>query len=165
MASLYELTGERLALEQKLRSLDLDEVTIQDTLSGSSKDIERKIEDYGYVIRNLRAPALAIDEEIKRLQDRKKAIEKRADKVEYWLFHNMETAGISRVECPLFTIALQDNPPSVDVFDESLLPAEFLRHPAPPPPAPDKKAIAAAIKAGQEVPGAVLKQGKRLVIK
>jgi len=37
--------------------------------------------------------------------------------------------------------------------------------PEPPPPAPDKKAIAAALKAGQEVPGCRLTHGMRLEIK
>ena len=165
MSTLYELTGERLALQQKLKSLDLDEVTIADTLEGNSTEITQKIEDYGYVIQNLRAPITAIDAEIARLQDRKKSMEKEADRVEHWLFENMVKAGISKVECPLFTIALQNNPPSVFIADEDSIPAEFMRQPETPPPAPDKKAIAAAIKSGKEVPGAHLKQSQRLVIR
>jgi hypothetical protein len=40
-----------------------------------------------------------------------------------------------------------------------------MRQPEPPPAAPDKKAIAEAIKEGREVPGAMLAQGTRLDIK
>jgi hypothetical protein len=165
MSSLYELTAERLAIKEKLESAGLDEVTIADTLSGTSTEITKKIEDYGYVIKNLRAPVVAIDEEIKRLQERKKQMEKEAERVEFWLFENMVKAGISKVECPLFTIALQKNQPSVHVADEASIPAEYWRLPPPPEKVLDKKAIAAAIKEGKEIPGAFLQQSQRLVIK
>lgn len=167
MASLYELTGERLALQTKLQALNLDEDTINDTLEGESLAIEAKVESYGYVIKNLRAPALAIDEEIKRLQERKKHFDKQADRVEAWLFDNMVKANLKKVECHAFTIALQDNPPSVAVDDEKLIPKEFMRQKIPimPPPEPDKVAIAKAIKEGKEVAGCHLKNTQRLVIK
>jgi chromosome segregation ATPase len=165
MSTLYELTGQRLAIKEKLEAAGYDETTIQDSLEGESTEITKKIEDYGYVIKNLRAPVVAIDEEIKRLQERKKQMEKEADRVEFWLFENMVKAGISKVECPLFTIALQKNPPSVHVADEASIPAEYWRVPPPPEKVIDKKAIAAAIKDGNEVPGAWLQQSQRLVIK
>jgi hypothetical protein len=165
MATLYQLTGERLDLENKLKALDLDEQTIEDTLEGEALAIEAKIESYGYVIKNLRAPAVAIDEEIKRLQERKKAFDKQADRIEHWLFENMVKSGIHKVECPAFTIALQNNPASVFVADESLIPKEYMRQAEAPPPAPDKKAIAAAIKEGKVVDGCVLNHTQRLVIK
>jgi chromosome segregation ATPase len=167
MTTLYQLTGERLDLENKLKELNLDEQTIQDTLEGESLAIQHKIESYGYVIKNLRAPALAIDEEIKRLQERKKAFDSQADKIEAWLKDNMVKCEISKVECTAFTIALQDNPPSVHVSDESVIPQDFMRQSIPkvPPPAPDKVAIAKAIKEGKEVAGCNLVQTQRLVIK
>jgi hypothetical protein len=52
------------------------------------------------------------------------------------------------------------------VIDEpALIPVEFLRTPPPPAPEPDKTAIAAAIKAGREVPGAHVEQRKSLQVK
>jgi len=165
MTTLYQLTGERLALQNKLQELNFDETTIADTLEGESTAINAKIEDYGYVIKNLRAPALSIAEEIKRLQERQKAFDKQADRVEQWLFANMQQAGITKVECPAFTIAIQNNPPSVQITDESLIPSDYMRQPAPPPPAPDKTLIKKAIQDGYEVPGCSLTQSQRLVIK
>jgi hypothetical protein len=131
--------------------MNLDEDTIHDTLEGEALAIEAKIESYGFVIKNLRAPVIAIDDEIKRLQERKKAFDKQADRVEAWLKDNMVKCGIKKLECPAFTIAVQDNPSSVFVADESLIPKEYMRQAEPPPPAPDKKAIAQAIKDGKEV--------------
>jgi chromosome segregation ATPase len=167
MSTLYQLTGERLALQTKLQEMNLDEDTIHDTLEGEALAIEAKIESYGFVIKNLRAPVIAIDDEIKRLQERKKAFDRQADRVEAWLKDNMVKCGIKKLECPAFTIAIQDNPPSVFVDDEAKIPKEYMRQAIPkiPPPEPDKVAIAKAIKEGKEVAGCHLNQTQRLVIK
>lgn len=50
----------------------------------------------------------------------------------------------------------------LEVIDESLIPDEFMKIPAP---TPDKAAIKKAIKAGQEVPGAVIKKNKNIQLK
>jgi hypothetical protein len=55
----------------------------------------------------------------------------------------------------------------VIIADETAIPAEYMVTPEPPPPPaarPDKKAIAAALKAGKEVPGAYREQFERLEI-
>lgn len=167
MSSLYELTGERLALQHKLEAMNLDEETIADTLEGDSVAIQAKIEDYGYVIRNRNSFADAIKNEIARLNARLIAEEKRVANIEAWLLQNMNACGIKKIECPAFTISVQDNPPSVEVLDESQIPAEYIRtpEPKPPVPAPDKRSILSALKAGGDVPGCAIKQTNRLVIK
>ena len=79
---------------------------------------------------------------------------------------NMEQAGIDKIECPLFQITIRKNPPSVDVFDDKQIPAEYWVTPEPKPPvaAISKTLLSNAIKAGAEVPGARLVQGTKLVI-
>ena len=53
--SLYQLTGDRLALRNKLESMDFDTETIQDTLEAESTEIQLKIESYGFVIKEMEA--------------------------------------------------------------------------------------------------------------
>jgi hypothetical protein len=55
----------------------------------------------------------------------------------------------------------------VSIFDEKQIPAEFMRtpEPKPPVPVPNKKAIAEAIKAGIDVPGAKIVKSDRLEIR
>ena len=53
----------------------------------------------------------------------------------------------------------------MNVLDAAMIPADFLRTPPAPAPAPDKTAIAAALKAGQVVPGCELVRGFRLAVK
>lgn len=163
--NLFELTQERLALQNKLLELNLDEQTIQDTLEGESTELEAKIEDYGFVIRNMESFAEAMKAEESRMADRRKAQEKKVAQIKEWLLTNMQACGITKIECPAFTIAVRQNPAKVIVDNEASIPAEFMVTPPAPPPAPDKKAIAIAIKAGNEVPGCHTEHGFRIEIK
>lgn len=167
MSTLYELTGQRLALAKRLEELDMDSETIADTLEGESTELEAKIADYGYVIRNRRSFEHEITAEIERLTARRDAERARVNKIEEWLLTNMQACGITQIECPAFTVKVQHNPESVDIFDQSAVPFEYLRVPEPKPPiaAPDKVAIKAALKAGQEVAGCALKRSVKLIIK
>ena len=167
MAHLYELTGERLALMNKLDSMDFDAETIADTLEGESGELQLKIESYGYVIRNRYALVESMDAEIERMQKRADAERKRVKAIEDWLLQNMVACKISKIECAAFTIAVQNNPPSVVVNDESLIPAELWKtpEPKPPVPAPDKRRILEALKHGDIVPGCSMEQKQRLVMK
>ncbi len=165
MTTLYDLVGERLALQNKLEELNFDEVTIQDTLEGNSTEIQAKIEDYCFVIKNMEALPEQIKAEEKRLADRRKAIENRVQHIKDWLLVNMQQAGIMKIESPVFTVALQNNPASVIIYDESLIDDGFKRMPDPLPLVVDKKLIKMAIDAGQEVIGAHIEVKQRLVIK
>lgn len=165
MTSLYNLVGERLALQNKLEALDFDADTIADTLEGDSLSIQNKIESYCYVITNMEALPSAMKEEEKRLADRRKAVEKRIENIKNWLLINMQHAGISRIESPVFTVALQNNPASVIIDDEELVPKDYFNQPVTPPPSLDKTLVKKAIADGFAVPGARLEVKQRLVIK
>lgn len=165
--ALYKLSGEYLALMQQLDSLDLDEQTIADTIeaSGLTEAIQSKAQGVEMVARAALQYVPAIDAEIKRLQDLKAARERIAKGLRDYLKRNMEDAGIEKIECALFKFSIQKNPPAVDLYEPALLPTGYMVTPPAPPPAPDKKAIAADLKAGKDVPGARLTQGTRLAIK
>lgn len=163
--SLYQLAAEHRAVAEQLADLDMDPQTVADTLEAMSGDLEAKAQNVVFFARNLEAVAASIKDAEKAMADRRKAMEKRADHLREYVQQCMETAGIKSIECPHFKLALQANPPSVDVFEPGLIPASFMRQPEPPPPAPDKTAIKDAIKAGQDVPGARLISSTRLVIK
>jgi len=166
MTALYALTNQYLALAEKLSDGDFDAATIADTIeaSGINDEIAEKAQGLEYVARGAEAHNLAIDAEIARLQALKQHRMKVAAGLRGYLLDNMQRMQIERIDCPMFSISIRKNPPAVEIFDQLSLPAQFMVVPEPKPPvaAPDKKAIAAAIKAGQEVPGAKLVQGVRL---
>jgi hypothetical protein len=163
--SLYVLTGEYLAVANKLSDADIPPEVIADTLEGIAAPLEEKATNVGCFIRNLEASAESIKLAEKQMAERRKAIEAKAEQVRRYLFENMKRSGISKIESPYFSLTIKKNPPSVVIDDENAIPADYKVTPPPPPTAPDKKLIAQAIKDGYEVPGAHLEQGERLEIK
>jgi len=163
--SLYVLADEYLAAAQQLADLDLDPQTVADTLEGLSGDLEVKATNVAMFVRNLEASAEQIKEAEEAMASRRKAIEKRAQNVREYLKAQMVRTGITKIECPHFKLAIRDNPPAVVIDAESQIPAFYMRTPEPPAPTPDKKAILAAIKNGEEVSGAHLERSTRLEIK
>lgn len=166
MSSLYELTGQRLALQSKLSELNLDTDTINDTLEGESAELEEKISDYGFVIKNLEAFGEAIKAEEVRLQERRKAQEAKIAHIKHWLLTNMQACGISKIEHPAFTISVKANPAKVVVDNEGQIPLEYFKQVIVEPVWQlEKKVVADAIKAGKEIAGAHLETGFRIEIK
>ncbi len=165
MTALYELAHQYREDAAKLADLDLDEKTLEDTLDGMSGDLELKATNTAFMIRNLEAGAAAIKEAEAAMAARRKALENRAARIKDYLFANMLVAGIYSIECPHFRLSVRDNPPAVNVYEPDLVPAQFMVTPEPPPPCIDKKAIAAALKDGQDVPGCTLTRGQRLEIR
>lgn len=167
MPSLYDLTKERLALQSKLEELDFDTQTIQDTLEAGSTELEAKITDYGYVIKNLDVFTDAMKAEEKRMADRRKSHEARVEHIKEWLLTNMVACGITKIDCPAFSIAVKTNPPKVVFDDARLVPGAYIRTPPIiiPESVPDKKLITEAIKSGLTVNGCHLEQSQRIEIK
>lgn len=165
MTALYVLAQEYRDAAEKLADLDLDPQTIADTLEGMAGDLEVKATNTAMVVRNMQALAQQIKEAEAAMASRRKALEARAERLTQYLLANMQHAGIQKIESPYFTLSVKSNPAAVVINEPGLIPAEFMRQPEPPPPAPDKTAIKEALKAGREVPGAHLAQGQRLEIK
>lgn len=162
--NLYDIATEYRQACEVLADLDLDPQTVADTLEGLSGDLDVKAANVAAFTRNLEALAMALKSEEERLAVRRKALEKRVSGLTAYMLSCLQAAGIEKIDGPRFRIAVRDNPPAVDVFDARQIPAEFMRQPEPPPAAPDKVAIKAALKAGKDVPGAKLTQSKRLAI-
>lgn len=164
MTSLYEISLAYRADAQRLADLDLPADVVTDTLDAMSGELEVKAQNVVFFARDLQATANAIKDAEEQMAKRRKAIENRAKHLLEYVHGCMETAQVQRIECPHFRLAIQAKPPSVDVYEPGLIPEQYMRAPEAPPPAPDKTAIAQAIKAGEEVPGARLVHGTRLAI-
>lgn len=165
MTALYEIAAEYRQSVEKLADLDLDEQTIADTLESLGGELEVKAQNVVMFTRNLESTAAAIKEAETQMAKRRKAIENRVDGLKRYTLASMRAAGVEKIECPFFKLSIRQNPPAVEVFDERMVPSEFMKQPEPPAPAPVKEAIKAALKAGQDVPGCRLTQSTRLEIK
>ena len=157
---LYELTENYAKLLEMAEETDTD--AIVDTLEALQEAIEDKAENIAKLIRNLEADVKVIRDEEKRLAERRQAIENKVERLKSYLQEQLETAGIEKVKRPTITVAIQANPPSIDVIDEKAIPNDFL---IPQAPKLDKRSILERLKKGEAIPGVTLKQTKGVRIR
>lgn len=106
----------------------------------------------GEFIMRMESEAAAIREEEKRLAERRRIFEKISGCMRDGIHQQMLDWELKKVEGRLFTFAVQANPASVEITDESQIPGEYLDY----SPKVDRTKVKDALKAGQEVPGARL---------
>lgn len=158
--SLRELVANYKVLESLE---DMDEQARTETLDSLRDSIDVKAENIAYVIRDKDLEVDVIKTEIKRLQDRAKAVENARDRLKEYLEEQLTFAGLDKVKTPTLTVALQKNPPSVFVEDENMVPeqyvnVEIIRK-------VDRKSLLQALKEGEVITGCTLKQSRSLRIK
>jgi hypothetical protein len=160
---LYEIADDyRRALEQLADEPDREKAgQIMESIAGALQD---KGANVALFLRNEEADIAAIEHEQERLARLREWKLNRVERLRNYLAFNMKRCGMPEINHPLFRIRFKKNPPAVDVLCEAQIPPEFWTQPEPPAPRLDKQAIAKAIKAGQDVPGATLVQSERLVI-
>lgn len=157
---LYELSNSYIKLLEIAE--DLDATTLEDTLSSINEAFEDKVENTAKVIRQLEAQAEAIRFEARRLDNRARAMEKNAKRLKEYLQEELERTGKTKVKGSLFTIGVQNNPPSLEVLDERKIELDYFNHPEP---VLDKKAVLQTLKRGIEMEGARIKQTRSLRIR
>jgi len=164
MTALYLLASEYRDAARQLADLDLDPQTVSDTLESMSGELEVKAQAVAHMVRSIEADAAAITQWAKDAQERARSVQARADRLREYLSTNLAAAGIQRVEGPGITLSWRKS--SAVIIDEpGLIPAEYMRQPEPPPPAPDKKAIGAKLAQGHDVPGAHIETRNNLQIR
>ena len=158
--ALYKLADDYNAL------MDLEgEEDIQDALLAIiGKDIERKAENICKLVTMLEASAAQFREEEKRIANRRKAMENRAENIREYMKNTLLEANIEKVEAGTFKVSISLSPGSVSIDDLEAIPPRFLTV-IPEQFVPDKNAIKAAIKNGEEVRGAHIEAGFTLRIK
>lgn len=133
-----------------------------DTLEAIEGEFEEKAKMVMLVAKESIKSVPAIDAEIKRLQARKKSLVSNEKWLKEYLRKNMIATGINKIECDLFTITLKKAVAGVEITDEDEIPDELCS--VTTVLAPDKKEILKRLKAGDEVPGAALKEGTRSLL-
>lgn len=159
MTALYEITGQLRELAALSDGADEDlAIAVRDTMGAIEAEFNDKALAVSRVILNFDADVAALDLEIDRLTERKRLITNRQRQIKDYLRENMEAAGISKISCPLFTITCAKGRESVVVDSEDGIPDNLMI--VKTEIKPDKAAIAAKLKAGEEVPGCRLERGQ-----
>lgn len=161
-STIYELTNSYMDLLYLLEDGEMDAEALRDTMEGIEGEIEIKAENYAKVMTELKARSEALTNESKRLAERAAAINNNVDRMKHTLEMMMETTGKTKFKTNLFSFNIQNNPPSVDIAENAKIPEVFLIE---QPPKIDKKGILEALKAGKEVDGCTIKQGRSLRIR
>ena len=139
----------------KLEFTDIDDETLEDTLEG--------LTDVRAIVSEVARSSLADDAMVQALKQRIDEMRERLDRIEAGRCRKRELVllalrqmGLAKVVEPDFTLSVKAGVPSVELVDELAVPSAFW---VPQEPKLNRGAIFKALKAGGEVPGAVLSQG------
>ena len=160
---LYELTEMYKNIWDLVEDDEIDLETLETALSQVEDNLETKAESMAKLVKGIDGDVTALKEEENRLAKRRKALENKQTNIKLYLENQLNVMGIDKVKTPLFTVALQNNPPSVNILDENLIPEQYKK--SVTTTSIVKKDILEALKDGQVVEGAEIKQGKSLRIR
>jgi len=162
MATLFELTAQLQELREMVLSGEYDPEVLKDTMEGVEGEFKQKADGYARVMKECQYSVDALETESKRLKERAESIKKNIQKMRDTLQNEMIKTGNEKFKTDFFSFSVKNNPPSVFVDDESIIPNEFL---IPQPAKVDKKSILEKLKAGETVDGCSLYLGQSLRIK
>lgn len=158
-SSLYGLTTELRTIDQLLE--ESEETGLFERQNELTALIQEKADSIVYYGQSQDDFLELIDKRIKELQDLKKRTTNKVNNFEKYVLNCMDLLGVQKISGQMATIQIKKPSKKVDVFDQNLLEAEFLR--TKTLIEPDKIAIKAAIESGKDVQGASLVDGERKV--
>ena len=165
--TLFEVTAEYNHALNDLYDLEqrgeIDSQTFLDTMQSLEGGLVDKAKRVGAYIRNTKAMAQQIKDAESDMAKRRKSLESHAKGLEDYLLSNMIESGISEINSPWFDLKIKKTPASIKIAENTKLPEEFLI--VRTTEAPDKTALKAALKGGQNINGVSLVAGQRLEIK
>lgn len=157
MATLYELAD-------ALRGFDLDideetgEITNMDDLDAIEMEFREKVENVALMVKNFLSDAEAYKREKESFAKKEQIAKNKAERLKAYLAGNL---GGEKFKSDRVTISYRKSD-SVEITDAAALPVKYLRTKEPEP---NKAEIKKALKAGEEVSGAVLVEKESIQIK
>jgi len=161
MAKLYELTQNYNNLLELVDNPDVPTEMLEESLNSIDDEIDTKAENIAKVIKSIESDIAGLKGEEKRLADRRKSLEGRIDNLKEYVEGSMRAVGKEKIRGKVFTLGIQKNAPSVDIIDKDVIPEQYFITKKEL----SKKDILVALKKGEEVPGAAVKQTESLRIR
>lgn len=152
---LYEIN------EAILNCIDTEtgEVVDCEALEALMMQREEKLENIALWIKNLNADATAYKAEKDAFAEREKAAKNKAESLKRYLSLALDGQKFTTAKCAVSFRRSE----RIEITDEAIIPKEYVTEVVTV--SPDKKAIKEAIKAGQEVSGAMLTESLNIQIK
>lgn len=135
---------------------------VEELLSQYECDRAVKIENIALYIKNLNAEAEAIKQEEKALADRRKAKEKKAERLEEYLANSLIGNGETKFESSRCSLSFRKSV-KVIIADEKQIPVSYLKQKIEF--TADKTKIKKDLQSGKEIAGAMLEEKQNLQIK
>ncbi|QOP42484.1 siphovirus Gp157 family protein [Sulfurimonas sediminis] len=159
---LIDIASEFQAIYEMASDTD-DIETITKLYNELNEDLEVKADSVRVVLAKLKSDSDYLTSEIKRLQERKKSIEKNAENLKSLLMWTLQKVGIPKLKTAKATFYFATSK-SLQVSDEvklSSLPDEYIQIEYKT----NKKALKEAIEAGKEIPGVTIVENETLRIR
>lgn len=157
---LYELSN---AYKELLEREDLDPQAVVDTLDAIKDEIEVKADGIASVIDELKSSAERKKTKAKDWSESAKADLQRAQWLKQYLTTELDNAGIKKVETDNHLLSVRNFKASTVIDDFGSLPDDYKL--TKTEVVGNKNRIYQALKAGETVPGAHLKDNRSVVIK
>ena len=159
---LYEISNEFLRLQEFEYDEDSsEEIAFKELYKELESKFEDKAENIAKIIKNLKSDEEGLKKEIERLTKRKNTCVVKAAYLKKYLQDEMIRTNTKKLKSSLFSFTIQLSPPSVVLYNESLIPDEYFEIMKKA----DKTKIKDHLKEGVIITGAQLEQKENLVIR
>lgn len=160
MPKLYELEETYLKIQSMIIN---DDELLNDTLDSMdfTTDFNKKLVGYGKVVININSDIDSLKNEEKRLQERRKKLERKVSYLEGKMMDAMQMVKTKSIDDPLLTIKLRNNK-RVSILDAAKISDKYL---IPQQPKISKTDIRKDINSGIPVEGAEITEYASLNIK
>ena len=160
--NIYKLNDKYQQILDLLQSVDIsnnDEYRqiLEDTLESISDALNDKVEGYVKIIAQMKSDQEQLKIERDRINERVKSLNNNIKRMQEVLYEVLKASGKEKIKTPLYSIWIQQNPPSIEVLDELEIPESYWIEQLP---TLDKRQLLADLKEGKEVKGAQIKQGE-----
>ena len=155
---LHQLTDLGLNIQDAIENNP--EFDITKALVDFQGEFNTKALDLGMVYRNIIAEADVYESESKRLADKGKSLNKRAEGLRVYIEQQMELLGLEAIKGDTFSVKFRKLPPLVIIEDLDKIPASYKRI-IPLKVEPDKVKLLEDMSSGIKVEGASLKTDRR----
>ena len=168
MTSLYNIGNELESIVSDVTTLlengaDPSSAEVQELLQkmvAQESDWDKKAVNVAKYLQYVKQQQEVIKAEIDRLDKKSKQMQSQYDNLHDLLLFQMQSFGKTEIKDPILSIKVRDNPPSVIIEDESLVPEEYKREKVTI--TVDKTAVK---KAGVPVAGTNIVNSQRLEFK
>ena len=123
--TLYNITNDFVDLMDKAQEGTITEEEYNKLGEELALELQKKSGNIVGYIQDRNALIDAIDSQIKRLQDYKKAEQNKVDKFKEYVKQNMERLNILKIETDTGTLSIAKSPISVEIVDEEKIPDKY----------------------------------------